>query len=140
MKKIKAVIFGLGNRGKCYGGYAIDHPDELEIVQVMDTNATALEYAKTLFGLKDDALFHSFEEWLEKAPKIADVVFNCTMDQYHYDTTKPLFALGYDVLLEKPISTDPKELNDLLNESRKYNKKFAVCHVLRYAPFYRKAK
>ena len=140
MKKIKAVIFGVGNRGKCYGGYAIEHPDELEIVQVMDTNATALEYAKKLFNLSDDACFTSFEEWKEKAPKIADVVFNCTMDQYHYETTKPLFEMGYDVLLEKPISVHPKELNELLLESRKYNKKFAVCHVLRYAPFYRKVK
>ena len=140
MNKIKACIFGLGNRGKCYGSYAIEHPDELEIVQIMDTNPTALEYAKNLFKLDDSACFNSFEEWLEKAPKIADVVFNCTMDQYHYETTKPLFKLGYHVLLEKPISNNPKELNDLLNESRKYNRKFAVCHVLRYAPFYKKAK
>ena len=56
MKKIKAVIFGVGNRGKCYGGYAIEHPDELEIVQVMDTNATALEYAKKLFTIKFEVL------------------------------------------------------------------------------------
>ena len=67
MKKIKAVIFGLGNRGKCYGGYAIEHPDELEIVQVVDHNQTALEYAKTLFNLSDDALFSSFEDWMERA-------------------------------------------------------------------------
>ncbi len=140
MKKIKAVIFGLGNRGKCYGGYAIEHPDELEIVQVVDHNQTALEYAKTLFNLSDDALFSSFEDWMERAPKIGDVVFNCTMDQYHYKTTLPLFRMGYDVLLEKPISVHPAELNELLSESRKYNKKFAVCHVLRYAPFYKKAK
>ena len=140
MKKIKAVIFGLGNRGKCYGGYALEHPDELEIVQIMDTNMTALRHAQKMFNLKDDACFTSFEDWLKRAPKIGDVVFNCTMDQYHYETTLPLFKMGYDVLLEKPISTNPKELNELLHESRKYNRKFAVCHVLRYAPFYRKAK
>lgn len=140
MKKIKAVIFGVGNRGKCYGGYAIEHPDELEIVQVVDTNKDALEYAKKFFKLNDDQLFNSFEEWMEKAPKIGDVVFNCTMDQYHYKTTLPLFKMGYDVLLEKPISVYPSELNELLNESRKYNRKFAVCHVLRYAPFYKKIK
>ena len=140
MKKIKAAIFGVGNRGKCYGSYALEHPEELEIVQVMDTNPTALEHARKMFNLPKEACYSSFEEWKANAPKLADVIFNCTMDQYHYETTLPLFEMGYDVMLEKPISVYPKELNRLLLESKKYNKKFAVCHVLRYAPFYKKAK
>lgn len=139
MKKVRVAILGLGNRGKCYGSYAIDHPELFEVVQIMDVNKTAVEFSKKLYNLKDEDCYYSIEEFL-KAPKKADVVFNCTMDQYHYDTCLPLFKLGYDVLLEKPISTHPEELLHLLNESKKYGRKFGVCHVLRYAPFYRKAK
>ena len=140
MEKIKAAIFGFGNRGRCYAGLMITHPEIFEVVQVVDTNKTALSYATTWLGLQKENLYSSVDEWLEKAPKVADVVINCTMDQYHYKTTMPLFKRGYHVLLEKPISMNPKELLDLLNESKKYNREFAVCHVLRYAPFYRKIK
>lgn len=139
MGKLKVAIFGMGNRGKTYSEWSLGHPSEMEVVQVVDSNPTALEYAKGLFHLSDDALFLSFEDWL-KAPKVADAVFNCFMDQYHYATTLPLFSRGYDVLLEKPITVHPDELLELMNESKKYGRKFGVCHVLRYSPFYRKAK
>lgn len=139
MKKVKVAIIGLGNRGLCYGQLAQIKPEKMEVVQVIDFNNTALEYAKNLYGLKDENCFSSVEDFI-KAPKIADAVINCSMDQYHIDTTMPLFKLGYDVLIEKPISMDPTSLVTLMNESKKYNKKLMVCHVLRYTPFYKRIK
>jgi predicted dehydrogenase len=43
---------------------------------------------------------------------------------------------GYDVLLEKPIAPDQKELLQLLYVARKTGRTLMICHVLRYAPFY----
>ncbi len=139
MKQIKVAIFGLGNRGLFYGGLEILRPKKMKVVQVVDFNKTALEYAKNLYHLNDEDCFSSFEEWL-KAPKKADAVINCTMDQYHIETTMPLFKMGYDVLLEKPISNSKDELITLMNESKKYGKTLMVCHVLRYTPFYSRIK
>ena len=93
-----------------------------------------------LLLLKNKFELIKFVEEFLKAPKIADAVINCSMDQYHIETTMPLFKLGYDVLLEKPISPNLDELNALRDESKKYHCKLMVCHVLRYAPFYKKAK
>lgn len=139
MKTINVAIFGLGNRGNFYGELALTKPNKMKVVQIVDFNATALKFAQKLYNLKDEDCFLTFEEWL-KAPKKADAVINCTMDKFHIETTMPLFKMGYDVLLEKPITTNPKELVDLMNESKKYNKVLMVCHVLRYTPFYSKIK
>jgi len=42
--------------------------------------------------------------------------------------------------MEKPISPDPSECRQLLEASKKYDRKIVVCHVLRYTPFFSKMK
>ena len=140
MKTVKVCIFGVGNRGNCYGELAINKPQKMKVVQIVDSNKTALEWAKNFYHLNDEDCFNSFDEWLNNHEKKADAVINCFMDQYHIETTMPLFKLGYDVLLEKPITNNPKELIALMDESKKYNRKLMVCHVLRYTPFYLRIK
>ncbi len=45
--KIKLVIAGLGGRGHdIYGNYAIEHPDEVEIVAIADPRPDRLELAQ----------------------------------------------------------------------------------------------
>ena len=140
MKTVKVCIFGVGNRGNCYGELSINKPQKMKVVQIVDSNKTALEWAKNFYHLNDEDCFNSFDEWLNNHVKKADAVINCFMDQYHIETTMPLFKLGYDVLLEKPITNNPKELIALMDESKKYNRKLMVCHVLRYTPFYLRIK
>ena len=54
MKKcINVAIFGCGNRGNFYGSYAKEKPNYMKVVQVVDSNKTALEYAKNYYGLND---------------------------------------------------------------------------------------
>jgi len=139
MNTKKVAIFGLGNRGNFYGELAKLKPNKMKVVQIVDANPTALKYAQNLYQLEDEYCYSSVDEFLQ-APKIADAVINCTMDKYHIETTMPLFKLGYDVLLEKPICMDPVQLVGLMNESKKYDKTLMVCHVLRYTPFYRTIK
>ena len=45
-------------------------------------------------------------------------------------------AEGYDVLLEKPVAPTEKECRSILAQAHKYNRIVAVCHVLRYAPYF----
>ena len=49
-------------------------------------------------------------------------------------------AAGYDVLLEKPLARTEEECIELREQARKYGRKFMVCHVLRYTPFYSRVK
>lgn len=48
--------------------------------------------------------------------------------------------LGYDILLEKPIAPTEKECRDILQLARQTGRIVAVCHVLRYAPYFVKLK
>ena len=48
--------------------------------------------------------------------------------------------LGYDLLLEKAIAQSWEQCTDILQQARKYDKIVAICHVLRYTPYFRKMK
>ncbi|MBL7728592.1 MAG: Gfo/Idh/MocA family oxidoreductase, partial [Dinghuibacter sp.] len=73
-------------------------------------------------------------------PKFADAVIISTPDNLHYGPCMAALKMGYDVLLEKPISPSEKECRDILQLAKKNNRIVAVCHVLRYAPYFIKLK
>ena len=139
MKKIKGVILGYGDRSFWYSQYALDKPDELEIIAVIDVNKYKLEKAKERFNLSDDMLFTDLDEFLSK-DIACDVVINGTMDNLHYETTIKILNKGYNTLLEKPITSNPEELLEIERLANEKNCKVVVCHVLRYTPFFRKVK
>ncbi len=58
------------------------------------------------------------------------------MDQDHVPTSIPLLKAGYHMLLEKPFAVNEKEMWELVDVARKYDRTVMICHVLRYAPFY----
>jgi len=135
MKKVSAVIVGYGDRGSVYGKYAVDHPDLLEIVAVVDPNTFKLGVAKERFHLKDEQLFTSFEEFIAK-DKFADAVILCTMDELHYPQGKAVLKKKYNMLIEKPVVNNRKQLLELRDLAKKNNLFMMVGHVLRFTPFY----
>lgn len=60
--KVKAIIFGYGSRGKSYAQYAVDHPEELEIVAVADPVDAKRETAKKRHNLCENQLYTDGEE------------------------------------------------------------------------------
>lgn len=139
LKQIKAVIVGYGNRGQVYADYSLDRPEELSVVAVVDPNEFKLEEAKKRYSLSSDRLFGSFEEFL-KSKIECDIVINATMDEMHYETAMQILENGYDMLIEKPIVPNKKELFDIKKAAEKKNLRVFVCHVLRYTPFYKTIK
>ena len=139
MKKIKAVLLGAGNRGMVYAEYALIKSEELEIVACVELLEDRLLEAKEKFNIKDENLFTSIDKFLE-AKIEADVVINATMDECHYGTTLKLIDAGYNILLEKPIVNNAPQLLEIQKRANAKGVKIVVCHVLRYAPFYRFAK
>jgi len=135
MKKVSCIVVGYGDRGSIYAEYAVTNPEELEIVGVVDPNPYRLSLAKEKFHLKDEQLFNDFEKFI-KLPKFADCVICATMDELHYYQGKALMNAGYHLLIEKPVTNNLKELEELKDVSIKTNRIMMVGHVLRYAPFY----
>ncbi|NOU73743.1 gfo/Idh/MocA family oxidoreductase [Paenibacillus sp. LMG 31458] len=133
---ITAVIVGAGHRSLIYASYAQTHPDQLQIVGVVDPDPIRRKLTAKQFDLQDTNCFESVEQLVSK-PKIADAVINGTMDDQHVETTIPLLQAGYDVLLEKPIATSEESMLKLYQVAKENKRTVMICHVLRYAPFYK---
>ncbi len=134
-KKITAVIVGAGHRALIYGQYALEHPDEFEIVGVADPDPLRRQRAAERFSIPAERCYESAEALAEQ-PKFADAVINGTMDAQHVATAIPLLRKGYDMLLEKPFAVNEKEMWELADVVQSTGRTVMICHVLRYAPFY----
>lgn len=139
MKIVKVVVVGFGDRGGAYTKYAIDHPDRLKVQAVVDPNPFRRQLAKERFSLSEEMLFESVVDCVKQG-RIADAVINTTMDELHIETALPFLRLGYDMLLEKPVTNNKKDLLMLKSTADRYGCKLMICHVLRYTPFYLKIK
>lgn len=135
MKKKTAILIGAGMRGKIYTDYALDHPEQLEIVAVAEPEQDRRNYIKDKHHLSEEYVFDDYPGLLELG-KIADVAIICTMDRDHYEPVMKAMELGYDCLLEKPVSVNAQECQAIADKAIECNVKVVVCHVLRYTPFY----
>lgn len=139
MKKLTCAVLGYGHRGSSYAVYAKTHPNELEVVAVIDPALLKRNTAKQDFNLSEDMLFENLDEFLSKNIK-CDFVINGTMDQLHYETTIKLLERKYNLLLEKPITGNPDELLHIGRLAEENECKVVICHVLRYTLFYSQIK
>ncbi len=135
-RPVTAVILGAGHRSLIYGDVSLRHPEQLKIVAVADIDPEKAAFAAERYGIPKECVYHSLDE-LVRAGKIADVVINGTLDEYHVPTSLPLLSLGYDMLLEKPFATNTSDLAELYVSTRRNKSRVLVCHVLRYASYYR---
>ncbi len=135
-KALKMAIIGCGARGKeTYGRYAMRENSGLDIVAICDNNPIKLASAKEEFDIADEMCFMDYNE-LFSLGKIADCIVIANYDQEHFDATMKAIELGYDILLEKPISNSLEEcikIRDFANEKKV---KVTVCHVMRYTSYY----
>lgn len=140
LKKTKAILIGAGDRGaKAYAPYAINYPSELEFVAVAELIPERREAFAKEYSLSASQTYSSWEEML--ADDIdADVAFICTLDREHYEPTIKAIEKGYHVLLEKPMSPDPKECISMVDIAKEHDKLLTICHVLRYTPFWQTIK
>ena len=139
MKKITAITLGYGMRSTAYSQYAIDHPNDFEVVAVAEPVDNKRNYAKTLHNLTDDRVFTDWKE-LAALPKIADFAIIGMQDHMHYEPAMQLIEKGYNLLLEKPMAPTAKECKDIAEAAEKKGVKVVVCHVLRFTKFWYKLK
>ena len=139
-KKIVTIaIIGLGGRGgEAYGRYIVQQKDKFKITHICDINHVRLNKYGDLFEVPQENRYDSEETFFEK--KLSDVLFITTSDGLHIRMAKKALYLGYDIVLEKPISDKVEELQELVELAHKTGRKIMVCHVLRYTAMMRKLK
>lgn len=137
--KIKVVVVGCGDRATVYCHEGYDNLKQFEIVACVDPNPERLKYMRENFGVAENMCFTDINDVL-KLGKIADAVINGTMDKLHLETALPFLRQGYHMLLEKPLVNNKQDLLLLKKTAEENGVKLMTCHVLRYAPFYKKIK
>ena len=134
-KPVTVMIIGAGGRGRTYARYAEKFPQSMKVVGVADLNPNRRKAMAKKHNIPAENQFGHFNDALSKA-KLADAVVIATPDNLHYEPCMKALELGYDVLLEKPVAPTERECRAILKQAHKYNRIVAVCHVLRYAPYF----
>ena len=138
-RAVTAVVLGASGRGKLYGDYALEHPEDLKIVGI----AELVDLRRTMYGDKYGVPVENrvatWQQMLDR-PKFADAVIIATPDHLHYEPCMRALDLGYDILLEKPIAQTFDECRRLVAHARDKKKIVCLTHVLRYSPYFLKLK
>ena len=135
MKPITAVVLGAGSRGATYAGYAKEFPEDLQVVAVAEPRADRRDLLADALDIPEAGRFASWQELLAR-PRMADCAFVCTLDDDHTEPAIKAMELEYHVLLEKPMSNSENECRRIAEAAERTGRVLAVCHVLRYTPFY----
>lgn len=136
---VTAITLGAGARGNVYGNYGVQFPKELNIVGVAEPIPIRNDRYAKKHDIPEENRFVTWEHVFER-PKFADAIIITTPDDLHYGPCMKALEMGYDVLLEKPIAPSEKECRNILELANKTGNIVAVCHVLRYAPYFIKLK
>ncbi len=126
------AILGCGNRGTVYAQNMVaQEPRKFTVVSVCDRNPQQLVKISQMMPLEEKNLFTDEEIFFQE--KRADILILSTWDKDHVHQCIRAMELGYDILLEKPISDCAQEIDLLLKAQKKTGRKIVVCHVLRYS-------
>ena len=139
MKKLTFAVLGMGNRGTAYAGKQLKFPEEMEVVAMADNRRVRLDAANKYLHLPEDRLFDGADSILAQ-PKLADIMVIATQDAQHREHAVRAMELGYDLLLEKPISNKLEDVVYITEVAKRLGRTVIVCHVLRYTAFYREVK
>ncbi len=134
---MKFVLIGAGSRGMTYAPWAKHHGHE--ITAIAELRPDRLKSAGDQLNVPE-AMRFSDATPLFALGKIADAAIIATMDRDHYGHVMQALDCGYDILLEKPISPDPRECIAIEEKANALGLKITVCHVLRYTGFFSQIK
>ena len=135
---MKLALIGAGQRGMIYAEYACCKKN-VEITAVVEPHEGRRTIAAEKFGIAKANCFSRVEDFFAKG-KLCDAVILATMDKDHFGHAMAALDCGYDILLEKPISPDPRECMLIGQKAKELGRKITVCHVLRYTNFFSKLK
>lgn len=133
-EKLTVAIIGLGCRGADSYGQRMLKDDRFKITAICDIRKGKVDRFEKEFNVEPSNCFLDENEFFKT--KLADVCVIATQDRDHVRHCLKALELGYDILLEKPITPILDECYALLEAQKRYGGKVIVCHVLRYAPAY----
>lgn len=140
MARLRLAGIGCGGRTRTYMGLAARMPELYALEGAADPVPGRLDLVERDCGFP--AGFRRFPSAAEllAEEKFADAVIIGTQDADHAEPCIAAMEKGYDIVLEKPIAATVADIRRVQAAARSLGRRVAVCHVLRYTPFYRKAR
>ncbi|MCX4990776.1 MULTISPECIES: Gfo/Idh/MocA family protein [unclassified Streptomyces] len=136
---VTLAVVGAGDRGTGHARWALDSPERAKVVAVAEPRETRRRRFAAAHALEPDA---AVDDWrvLAARGRIADAVLICTLDREHLEPVLEFAALGYHILLEKPMALTEDECRRIVDAVEKAGVILAVGHVLRYTRYTRAVK
>ncbi|MDR0695924.1 MAG: Gfo/Idh/MocA family oxidoreductase [Christensenellaceae bacterium] len=131
---ITVSIIGLGGRGRIYASNLKSNPN-VKIVALCELNEDILNTQGDSLGVDPDMRFTDDTEFFKKG-LLSNALVIATGDRDHYSHAVSALNIGYNLLLEKPISPIKEECEEIARIATERELKVVVCHVLRYSGFY----
>ncbi len=136
---LSIAVIGLGSRGTNYMRFLrLFCAKQANITAICDISEVKLKEVGDKYGIPENMRFNSEKAFF--AEKRADAVWICTGDTLHYRQCMAALALGYHIMVEKPVSSNIEECLEIERTAKEKNLHVVVCHVLRYSNYYRKIK
>jgi predicted dehydrogenase len=133
------MICGAGSRGRTvYGQYILDNPELAKVVAVAEPLDHRRQAMMQAHDIPESRAFASWQD-LPDEP-VADVAVVATDDRGHVEPAVRFLEQGYHVLLEKPMAPDLEGCRRIVAAAKSAKGMSAVCHVLRYTPYFLKLK
>ncbi len=137
MKKLRAAIIGQGRSGRdIHGKYFHTDTDRFEVVAVVEAIEHRRERALKEYEGCD--VYETYQELFGRTD--IDFVVNASFNHMHTPITIDLLDHGFNVLCEKPFGKTPKDVDDMIEASKRNNRTLAIFQQSRFAPYYQKVK
>lgn len=131
-KKIRLAQVGTGHRGTGFWGKDLikNFSGTIEFTGLYDINPGRAAFAQQLYG-GDIPVYNSFEEMLEKSR--ADYIIVTTVDATHDEFIVKALNKGFNVITEKPMTTDEDKCKRILAAEKESGKKVIVAFNYRHS-------
>ncbi|PKP56387.1 MAG: hypothetical protein CVT88_10245, partial [Candidatus Altiarchaeales archaeon HGW-Altiarchaeales-1] len=126
MEKIKVAVIGAGNMGKNHVRI-YSEMNNVELIGVADLNE---EVGKDIANKFNTNFYKNYKEVIGKVEAVSIVV----PTKFHHNIAKEFLNRGVDVLIEKPITINLNEADELTALADKNKLILQVGHVERFNP------
>ncbi|MCM8771711.1 MAG: Gfo/Idh/MocA family oxidoreductase [Candidatus Omnitrophica bacterium] len=134
--KIKTGVAGLGRSGwNIHCNLISQLPELYEIVAVCDPDEKRIKEAKDKFNCKT---YSDYNEFIKD--ENIELVIVATFSSLHAEHTIKALKSGKNVVCEKPMATNLKDADEMIETSKKTGKLLTVFQNKRYAPDFQKIK
>jgi predicted dehydrogenase len=139
MSPVSMIVVGAGQRGAGYARWAGRNPGRASVVAVAEPDPVRRARLAAEHGI---AAGNAVADWrpLAERGRLADAVLICTQDRMHAEPAEAFAALGYHILLEKPMAPDEAACRRIVAAVEQAGCILAVGHVMRYTPYTRAVK